>query len=282
LTNSFDISYRQWASYSSSYRARHYERHMNSTSDAIRAVAITDLNTGLSQLVNGKIMNGSLNTLDHPTFDQILKRESNYFIKDRNLVDVSFSDNYASSFDQTRRSFIDGQPIRISARTFGASIGQLTCFLETERHSRVYTPQVMAIILPENYVYQKQHVLVHGTIDLSKVIVLVNRELDSTDFHNKNFRAYYRKHRLPMLNELKVDVWKVPVSFIEENCFHGGITLEAVSFMDKKKEIETIYDSFRNQYSYIDLDPEPENDDDNDELVDNDGYDDDYEEDDDY
>jgi hypothetical protein len=129
----------------------------------------------------------------------------------------------------------------------------------------------MAVILPENYVYQKQHVLVHGTIDLSKVIVLVNRELDDTDFHNKNFRAYYRKHLLPILNEMKVEVWKVPVSFMEENCFHGNITLEATSFMDKKKEIETIYDDFRSKYNWINLDSSDDEDD-----GDDDDYDEDY------
>ena len=271
LTNSFHNSHRHWNNYTSSSRSRSYQRTMNTTEDVRGAVNIAELNIGLSQLVNGEIINGRLNSVTHGSFETILKRQSKYFIEDINLVDVSHVDGGASSFDYTPRAFRNGEAIRINARTFNASLGQLTCFLETERWSRVFIPQVMAVILPENYVYQKQHVLVHGTIDLSKVIVLVNRELDDTDFHNKNFRAYYRKHLLPILNEMKVEVWKVPVSFMEENCFHGNITLEATSFMDKKKEIETIYDDFRSKYNWINLDSSDDEDD-----GDDDDYDEDY------
>ncbi len=280
LTNSFDISYRNWSGYSASSRIRSYQRNMNSIDEAEKALSICDLNIGLSQTVNNEIMSGRLNTLDTVYFKPMIERQSRYFIQDRNLVNVSYSDQGANSFDHTPRAFKSGQPMSINARTFNASLSQLTCFLETERWSRVFIPQVVAIVLPENYVYQKQHVLVHGTIDLSKVIVLVNKELDDTDFHNKNFRAYYRKHLLPILNQMKVEVWKVPVSFIQENCFHGGITLEATSFMDKKKETERIYDYFRNQYSHIDLDPYPEdehNDEDNEDYdEDNEDEEDDY------
>lgn len=275
LTNSFEINGRAWINYSADGRLRNYQRNMHSTVDYYNAAKIAELNIGISQLVNSEIMNGRLAVLDTNMFDAMLKRQSNYFIKDRNLVDVSHIDNSASSFDFTPRAFRDGQSMRINARTFSVSLGQLTCFLETERWSRVYTPQVMAVILPENYVYQKQYVLVHGKIDLSKVTVLVNRELDNTDFHSKNFRAYYRKHLLPILNELKVDVWKVPASFIEENCFHRGITLEARSFMEKRKETEEIYHKFRSHYFHIDLDPQT---DDDDSDSDGDDYDEDYEE----
>lgn len=277
LTNSFDVNSRVWTGYSADGRFRQYQRNMHSTVDPYNAAKIAELNIGISQLVNSEIINGRLTVLNTSNFEAMLKRQSNYFIKDRNLVDITYVDNSASSFDFTPRAFRDGQSMRINARTFNVSLGQLTCFLESERWSRVYTPQVMAVILPENYVYQKQYVLVHGKIDLSKVIVLVNRELDNTDFHSKNFRAYYRKHLLPILNELKVDVWKVPLSFIQENCLHGGIALEATSFMDKKKETEDIYHKFRSHYFHIDLDPQSEDDD----SDSDDDYDEDYEEEDD-
>lgn len=272
LTNSFQMSYRHWIGYNNSNRSRSYQRTMITMDDVNRAMNIASLNIGLSQVVNGEIMNGRLNSVDSQSFETILKRHTKYFIEDMNLVDVSHTDGSVANFEYTGRAFRNGESMRVNARTFSASLGQLTCFLETERYSRVFIPQVMAVILPENYVYQKQHILVHGTIDLSKVIVLVNRELDDTDFHNKNFRAYYRKHLLPILNEMKVEVWKVPVSFMEENCFHSGITLEATSFMDKKKEIETIYDDFRNTYDWVNLDPSDDDEDDGDD----DEYDEDY------
>jgi hypothetical protein len=278
LTNSFQMSYRHWIGYNNSSRSRSYQRTMITMDDVNRAMDIANLNIGLSQVVNGEIMNGRLNSVASQSFETILKRHTKYFIEDTTLVDVSHTDGSVANFEYTGRAFRNGESMRVNARTFNASLGQLTCFLERERWSRVFIPQVMAVVLPENYVYQKQHILVHGTIDLSKVIVLVNRELDDTDFHNKNFRAYYRKHLLPILNEMKVEVWKVPVSFMEENCFHSGINLEATSFMDKKKEIETIYDDFRNTYDWVNLDSSDDEDD-----GDDDEYDEDYDdEDDDY
>lgn len=279
LNNSFNMNYRTWSSYSSNGRRQSYNRNMADATNVDRAMLIADQNIGVSQVVNSMIFNGTLNTVNHDSFKRLLANNINWFIKDANIVDVAHYDNSASSFDHTSRAFLNGETMRINARTFSASLGQLTCFLETERYSRVFIPQVMAVILPENYVYQKEHVLLHGTIDLSKVVVLVNRELDDTEFHNKNFRAYYRKHLLPILNSLKVDVWKVPVSFMEENCFHGAITLEKTSFMEKKQELEGIYQGFRNQYYHIDLDPPPpssEDDEDDDYDEDYDDEDDDY------
>lgn len=276
LNNSFEVNHRGWSMYSSNGRRNNYQRHIESASlDA--AMAIAEQGTGVSQLVNSLIINGRVSTLARESFKMHTADSLNAFIRDVNLVNVAHNDNSAGSFDYTQRAFIGGESFRINARTFSVSLGQLTCFLETSRWSRVFTPQVMGIILPENYVYQKQHVLVHGTIDLSKVVVLVNRELDDTSFHNKNFRAYYRKHILPLLNSLKVDVWKVPVSFMEENCFHGGITLEKTSFMEKKQELENIYETFRDQYSHIDLDPHPDHNGDSDD----DDFDEDYDDDDD-
>ena len=272
LNNSFNTNHRSWTAYSSG-RRRHYDRHLE-TSSLDAAMTISEQNTGISQVVNAIIMNGRTSNLARDHFRAMLATDVNLFIKDINLVNVNHNDYSASSFDYSDRAFINGEAMRINARTFSASLGQLTCFLEESRWSRVYTPQIMGVILPENYVYQKQHVLVHGTIDLSKVVVLVNRELDDTDFHNKNFRAYYRKHLLPLLNSLKVDIWKVPMSFMEEQCFHGGVTLEKTSFMEKKQELEETYQEFRNQYHHIDLDPDTDDHDEDDEDYDDD--DDDY------
>lgn len=262
LTNCFDINSRNWTMYSPNTRARVYERNLDDYVEVRKACEITDQNTGISQMVNAMIHSGNMSNFHTTGFSRQLNEHLNYFIKDRNAVNLSQVTDSGSSFDFTERAFLTGEAMKLDGRTFSVSLGSLTCFLETERYSRVYTPQVMAIILPENYVYQKQHVLLHGTIDLSKVVVLVNRELDDADFHHKNFRAYYRKHILPILNTLKVDIWKVPVSFMEENCFHGDITLEKTSFMEKKKEIEDIYENFRNTYSFINLDPEEDSDDD--------------------
>lgn len=275
LSNHVDADHRRWTRYSQYSREANYNRNLGNGIETRRAMDISNLNIGLSQIVNNMIFNNRISDVSGRSFETVLKDATKFFIRDNNLININYTSDSASGFHYTRRAFHDGEAMRIHARTFAVSLGQLTCFLETEAYSRVYTPQVLAVILPENYVYQKWHILTHGTIDLSKVIVLVNRELDDTDFHHKNFRAYYRKYLLPVLNELKVEVWKVPVSFMEEYCFHNGITFEKTAFMERRQETETIFTSFRNQFTHYDLDPQPEDD------GDDDDYDEDYDDDDD-
>lgn len=265
LNNHVDADHRRWIRYSGYSREANYQRNMINRTEVLNAMNIANLNTGLSQIVNNMIFNNRINQVSNITFERTLRDATKFFITDNNLVNVNYTSDSASGFNYTNRAFREGEAMRIHARTFAVSLGQLTCFLETESYSRVYTPQVLAVVLPENYVYQKWHILTYGTIDLSKVIVLVNRELDDTDFHHKNFRAYYRKYLLPVLNDLKVDVWKVPVSFMEEYCFHQGITLEKKSFMERRQETETVFDSFRNQFMHYNLDPHEDDDDDDDE-----------------
>lgn len=81
-------------------------------------------------------------------------------------------------------------------------------------------PCVLPAILPENLVYQKLHILKYGTIDLLKVIVLIDSELDSTSFPSNFIRTIYRNELLPNIVQTSCTVFKVPLSFIKENCFY--------------------------------------------------------------
>lgn len=85
----------------------------------------------------------------------------------------------------------------------------------------IQIPYVMAVTLPENYIYHKLSILKNGYIDLSKVIILIDRELDTPAFPNKYLRAYFREYIYPKIIETNCDVWEVPQTFIKYNCFLG-------------------------------------------------------------
>jgi len=177
-----------------------------------------------------------------------LKTEASLFLHYNELVTLQ-TNTRSGHFNDTERLFIKDSGC-VYGRTFTAYLGGLSCFFyNSDRPDSEPKAQVMAVVLPENYIYQKQHFLLTGTIDLTKVIILVNKELDSTSFPHKAFRAYYRKHILPIINSLNVDVWKVPQSFITENCSHSGIKLNSVSLIDKTREIASIVDDFCQGYS---------------------------------
>jgi hypothetical protein len=88
-------------------------------------------------------------------------------------------------------------------------------------------PGILAVVTPENWVYQKLHFLRHGTFDMDRVIILVDRELDNPrteyprpvrDLYMEFFQRELLKYR---------NVWKVPRSFIEEQCLSSIKDFEA-------------------------------------------------------
>ena len=239
---------------------RYIENNINNrivSRDIQAARDITGMGTGLSNLLTGLISSNRVDSLRHSSFRSIFNNSINNYMRTDLLLEMCVNSQAEwGAFDDAPRLFQTSG--RIDGRTFSVNLGGLSCFMSHGRNNSAYTPQVMAVVLPENYIYQKEYLLTHGKVDLSKVIFLVNRELDSTSFPQKNFRAFYRKHILPIIKSLNVDVWHVPTSFIEENCFHNKITLESKSFMDKKKEIECLYEEFTSRYLPESLDEDDE------------------------
>lgn len=186
--------------------------------------------------------------LNSPDLIQVMKMNYNNYIHYDELLDIANSSLSGGRFDDSQNAMLY-KARRIYGRTFNALVSGLSCFMSPQAYGRDYTPQIMAVVLPENYIYQKEYIMAHGKVDLSKVILLVNKELDSTSFPYPTFRKYYRAQLLPLIQKLKMDVWKVPVSFIEDSCFHKGIALESTSLIGIKQEVEEINQVFRANYA---------------------------------
>lgn len=108
-----------------------------------------------------------------------------------------------------------------------------------------YKPYILPVILPENLIYQKLHILATGKIDLTKVVLLVDGQLEMTDFPLKSLKALYKSIK-PTLETYGFDIWKVPSDFIIDNCFLGKFTVPGKTIMQKKKEISTLVENFIN------------------------------------
>lgn len=109
---------------------------------------------------------------------------------------------------------------------------------------REYSPHILAVIPPENFIYMKYEWLLTGNIDLSKIVILIDRELDNTEFPNKPFRALYKKEIQPYLETLNTTIAKVPIEYIKEKCFVGKYKLKSRNIIERKKEIEKITENF--------------------------------------
>lgn len=140
-----------------------------------------------------------------------------------------------------------GTTNRFNQRSYSGAISPYSLYLRdntTLRREHRYIPHMLAVVLPENYLYVKHHLLVHNTIPLDKIVVLVDKALDETSFRPTAFRGLYKDMMKEKVLKSCCDVWKVPHEFIMEKCFLGNYKLKEENILRRKKEIEGIIDEF--------------------------------------
>lgn len=131
--------------------------------------------------------------------------------------------------------------IRYSQNTYSGAISPYSLYLQNS--SGRYEPHMLAVVLPENYLYVKYHLLIHNTIPLDRIVVLINKELDRGDFENQPFKKLYREI-LPKIMKSSAQVWKVPREFIDENCFIESYKIKATNILERRREMEGIVEEF--------------------------------------
>ena len=111
-------------------------------------------------------------------------------------------------------------------------------------NSYIFHAEVLAVVLPENYLYQKYKILMDGCIDMSRVIILVNKDLSTTAYDCPPFKKWYRKYLMQSVLESGADVWEVPREYIREKCFLGKFSLSGMNIFEKRKAKADIIDAF--------------------------------------
>lgn len=135
--------------------------------------------------------------------------------------------------------------VTASMRSYRSLSALLTIYKsDTALFGITWRPSVLAVVLPEDYIYHKLHLLATNTIDLSKVIVFVDRELDNTSYPIPAFRKMYKSRCEPFLKTLGCQTYKVPVKFIEENCFLPDFKLLETNRIKRHKEKQELIEKF--------------------------------------
>lgn len=132
-------------------------------------------------------------------------------------------------------------------RTYSMGHTPYSLYLREDGYDRLdanYNPHVLAVVLPENYLYMKYRILVDGVIDLSKVIILVDRELDTTSFKVPTFRKFYREKLQKEIMKTNCDVWEVPAEFIKSKCFIPQFTMKGIKLEERRKLKAELIESF--------------------------------------
>lgn len=142
-----------------------------------------------------------------------------------------------------------GRTGRFSMKSYSGATSIMSLFLGNGvgnswlRTVSNYTPHILAVVLPENYLYVKTYIVAKGKIPLDKIIILIDRQLDETSFPIKGFRALYKKIE-PLLKKTSCDIWKVPMEFIESQCFLQNFFVKEKNIIKRKQEIEGLSREF--------------------------------------
>jgi hypothetical protein len=123
------------------------------------------------------------------------------------------------------------------------------CSLFEKTTTGFHTPRVLAVVRPEDYIWMKYNILVNNVIDLSRVIILIDGEMDTMSFENKKFKALY-KSLLPKILSTNCQIWRVPHDFITENCFLPKFKLKHRNIQKRKEEMDRVIEEFYNSEEF--------------------------------
>lgn len=197
--------------------------------------------------------------MDYTFYNQVssyrFDKKSRTFL-DANIVNyLRYDDKFG--IQQTRNissatdillSFKSIQHNLVNMRTYNALMSFYSVIMKRTMPTISWDPHIMAVVKPEDYLYQKRHILIHGSIDMSKVIILVNRELDLPGESigiPTTFKAVYTKQLEPAIKTTSAKIWKVPLEFIKENCFISDkFDVKSKKPADRKAEIEEFLTAF--------------------------------------
>lgn len=170
-----------------------------------------------------------------------------YSVREWMEYDIPISMNYMSRciyYARSRESIGESilSPMKISQRSYTA-MSHMYSLSELKNEEAI--PHVLAVVLPENYLYLKYKLLVDNTLDMSKVIILINKNMDTPQFECKPFRKLYRDFLKPKIEETACDVWKVPLDYIVSSCFMRGYSLMNLGMKERRVISQSLIDGFK-------------------------------------
>lgn len=166
---------------------------------------------------------------------------NDYLARDQAIT--RYHDNINNSTADMHATFTTSEISTFSLRTYRGSIGNFQFSKRLENGD--YEDYILPVILPQNLYYQKLHVLTTGKIDLSKVIILIDKRLEDPDFALPGMRKFYEGRLKPQLRASAAQLWFVPPGYIEQNCYISRVvSLKSEKLDDRQKEIDSIADIF--------------------------------------
>lgn len=183
------------------------------------------------------------NTIDVGMVKTMMPLISQYLFFDRCLSPFT-QRNRNRYYRGDRQDIIDSFQSRISTfyqRSYGGFVSPFSLYRYISNSE--YIPHVVAAIRPEHYLQIKLKFLLTGKIDMDKIVILIDNQLDTTLFPSPGFKALYKAVK-PQILETNAQIYRVPLEFIQENCFLPKFELKEQNIVKRKQEIDRLIEEF--------------------------------------
>jgi len=107
-------------------------------------------------------------------------------------------------------------------------------------------PLIVATCLPENYLYHRLRFAMGLPLDLTRVIIFIDKALESPDFPHKSLQKYYNDLLLPEILKTACIIAKVPTEFIDSKCFIERFSISGETPMEINAKKDELKKSFLN------------------------------------
>ncbi len=130
-------------------------------------------------------------------------------------------------------------------RSWRGKIGSYTLAETSYDTAEMAKFHIMAAVLPEDYYYQALHLMWRGSLDLSRVVILVNEELEKKTFINKSLHTIYIGRLKPLIKRTAAKIFLVPDGFIQKTCFKYQEIPKYLTPKDKVRGKESYIEMFK-------------------------------------
>lgn len=148
-------------------------------------------------------------------------------------------------------AFTTSEIIRFGLRTFSGMVGFYSLGLFEGEHTR---SMVLPVIHPRNLYYQRLHLMLTGSYDLSKVIFLIDETLKDQEKCGTGLYKFYSGRIQPSIVQTSAQAWFVPQQVIAA-CFPHKLELPYETVADIKENRNILIGSFKRfiRESYVDM-----------------------------
>lgn len=203
---------------------------------------------GMRGFANTAFLDGYPSTSSKEVSVGILKKTiryaNQYLFFDEPIYPTKQIDPSSFYYTTMRETIINGisqKSFLFTQRSYSGYMSPYSLY-RMERYP-IYTPHVLAVVRPEHYMWLKLNFLLTGNIDMSKVVILIDNQLDTTLFPYTGFKSLYKAVK-PEILKTSAQIWRVPQEFIQENCFLPKFELKEKNIIKRKEEINKLIEEF--------------------------------------